>query len=261
MRLSYVKSYKNDISDRLMLEKEGHVKIIGNTNNGNQILAVEINNGDDLPWIFLSGTVHGNEPIGAVYLTHKILTGQFENKKFNYAIIPCVNPDGYELHTRENYNKIDLNRDFSENPESGEALAIQKYLSVFERQYVISVDIHESSRYASIDDDPAPDNFYMWELNNDKDNRVGALIVENLYKNEIPTCNWERIFGDKNNNGAIFYPEDCASAEYSTANSFDVFMQKKYTKCAITTETSVHDSFSYRMKTLDIVLLTIEGWL
>ena len=32
-------------------------------------------------------------------------------KKFTFCILPMINPDGAELYTRENYNKVDLNRD------------------------------------------------------------------------------------------------------------------------------------------------------
>ena len=44
----------------------------------------------------------------------------FIKKTYTLCILPMVNPDGAQLHTRENYNKVDLNRDVKEctQPES-----------------------------------------------------------------------------------------------------------------------------------------------
>jgi hypothetical protein len=44
--------------------------------------------------------LHSNEELGKILLEH-----------FTFCILPMVNPDGAELYTRENANKIDLNRD------------------------------------------------------------------------------------------------------------------------------------------------------
>ena len=54
------------------------------------------------------GVFHGDEPIGKDILEKYLQNG---NNK-NLLIVPCLNPDGMKLNTRQNANKIDLNRNF-----------------------------------------------------------------------------------------------------------------------------------------------------
>jgi len=54
------------------------------------------------------GVFHGDEPIGKDILEKYLENGT--NK--NLLIVPCLNPDGMALNTRQNANKIDLNRNF-----------------------------------------------------------------------------------------------------------------------------------------------------
>lgn len=81
----------------------------------------------DAPYSLMIGTMHGDEPEGA-YLIERFLK---TNPKFkgNWLFIPCFNPDGMALGTRENANQVDLNRNYptknfvamSYNPHSGTA--------------------------------------------------------------------------------------------------------------------------------------------
>lgn len=255
MRVHIIRNYNWDIVQNLPSKNR---EKIGLTNNGNTIYGFKIVNSPSAPYIFLSGTVHGNEPAGALALTKFLKEDLFNDKKSNFIIIPCVNPDGYESGLRENAKNIDLNRDFSDDPKSIEVKLIKDYLKSSNVKFTRSVDFHESGREELVDEECAPDNFYMWELNKNKSTRIAHKVIDRLYKEKIPTCNWPTIFGDVNNNGAIFYPENCFSEEYSEAKSFDVFMEKYYTDSAITTETSVHDPLPYRIKTLEIILRTIK---
>lgn len=54
------------------------------------------------------GVFHGDEPIGKDILEKYLQNGTNEN----LLIIPCLNPDGMALNTRQNSNKVDLNRNF-----------------------------------------------------------------------------------------------------------------------------------------------------
>ncbi len=81
------------------------------------------------PLTLLVGGFHGDEVEGPYLLTRFIeqLTAAGHVGKTRLAVIPCLNPDGKLLGTRENANKIDLNRNYptanfateSYNPHTG----------------------------------------------------------------------------------------------------------------------------------------------
>tara|TARA_B100001094_G_C18096331_1_gene753210 strand:- start:199 stop:1035 length:837 start_codon:yes stop_codon:yes gene_type:complete len=73
------------------------------------------------PAIFISGATHGNEYLNIVdRLPRWILDNkdhepgltQYLAAGGSFYIVPILNPDGYENHTRKNSNGKDLNRDF-----------------------------------------------------------------------------------------------------------------------------------------------------
>lgn len=100
----------------LKRDKKRDVKIIGKSVLKKPVYGVKIGNGSTR--ILLWSQMHGNEST-----TTKALFDLFnffdnatelQNKLLNYFtfyFIPMLNPDGAELYTRENANKIDLNRD------------------------------------------------------------------------------------------------------------------------------------------------------
>lgn len=88
-------------------------KIYSKNNNEIVLLKGEFcsnQNSPDKKNILIIGVVHGDEFQGKFlidnYLTNK---NSFKN---NMLFIPCLNPDGLELKTRQNANKVDINRNF-----------------------------------------------------------------------------------------------------------------------------------------------------
>ena len=67
--------------------------------------------------VYILGAIHGNEG-STMHLVERIwkLLQQNKYQKFKKAItfilVPCLNPDGVELHRRTNANGVDLNRNF-----------------------------------------------------------------------------------------------------------------------------------------------------
>ena len=71
-----------------------------------QLIGNELNS----PKILVIGVFHGDEPQGK-FLIEKYLEQKSSNQE-KLLFIPCLNPDGMQLNTRTNANKVDLNRNF-----------------------------------------------------------------------------------------------------------------------------------------------------
>ena len=91
-------------------------EIIGKSVLGKPIYKYTIGTGSTK--VFMWSQMHGNESTTtkAVFDFFNLIhssneLGQRLLKKFTFCFLPMVNPDGAELYTRENANKVDLNRD------------------------------------------------------------------------------------------------------------------------------------------------------
>lgn len=250
----FARSYKREISKIKTLNT---VDVIGKTFLGNEIYLCASLAGPSKPSVLITGGVHGNEPSNVYFLIDQILTGDnFDDSDLNIYIIPCVNPDGFDIDTRENYQGIDVNRDFKDF-KSEEARTIRDWLSESRIKFDLAIDLHESgypdkeTEHTSKGEEACPDTFYMWELTNDSKHRVSNGVMDFLQKQGFPTCNWVTIFGDRNNNGLIRYPEDATGESYKDAATLDTYIwNNKIANCAITTETCVNDPLEYRHKLL-----------
>ena len=69
---------------------------------------IELYGNDTNNQILVIGVFHGDEPQGD-YLINEYI--KF-NRNSNLLFIPCLNPDGMALNTRQNSNNVDLNRNF-----------------------------------------------------------------------------------------------------------------------------------------------------
>jgi hypothetical protein len=189
--------------------------------------------------VLLTGVVHGDEPAG-VYAIIDFFQNhihEFE-KDFEFTAFPCVNPWGFQHFTRGNAFNLNLNREFKQDASAEETRLIMPLLE----EYVFAMDLHEtwpeSTRIE--DDEPKgadPNEFYLWEICENTAIRVGSKIVKNIEEIGLPVCKWSRIYGDKNNGGVIWYPEDCGTNCYATGTSFDSYLAANHTKQAFTIET------------------------
>ena len=107
------------------LNSNNQLKIIGKSVLGKSIYSYQI--GDGKIRILLWSQMHGNESTTtkALFDFLNVLKSGSELaqqllKSFTFYTIPMLNPDGAKLYTRENANKVDLNRDSNEltQPES-----------------------------------------------------------------------------------------------------------------------------------------------
>jgi hypothetical protein len=207
--------------------------------------------GDGYPWVFISAGVHGEEPAGVhaalEFLEKRIW--QF-SQLFNFLVLPCVNPTGFERGIREGSLQVDINRNFRPDTVSPENLAVMKYLRDLNRSFLFGIDLHEIDsgwEAEQFQSDDNPREFYLYETCHDKQLRMGRQMVD-AASQFGPFCEWSTIYKDLNDRGLVSYPEANGNPIYAQATTLDEFIFNNFTKQSFTTETPIIWSLEQRVK-------------
>ncbi len=93
--------------------------------------------------ICISTGMHGDEPAGHEALLRGLIKLGDNRSRIDaeFTVFPCDNPTGYELNTRENYQGIDLNREFVKVGQAEEIRIIENELR--ESHFGFTLDLHE----------------------------------------------------------------------------------------------------------------------
>lgn len=91
--------------------------------------------------ILIIGVVHGDEPQGKFLIENYLsLQGENQNNPQNKLLfIPCLNPDGLALKTRENANGVDLNRNFHNDSPEIETVFVKKIIEEFKPDIILTL--------------------------------------------------------------------------------------------------------------------------
>ena len=173
------------------------VKHVGNSVQERPIYTYQIGTGKTK--IFLWSQMHGNESTTTKALLDfiNLLNSETELAKmllesFTFLAIPILNPDGAYLYTRENANKVDLNRD-AQNLTQPESLVLRGVFEVFEPDYCFN--LHDQRTIFGVADSgkPATVSFLAPSYNEERDinaTRLDAIRVINninsVLQNYIP---------------------------------------------------------------------------
>lgn len=205
--------------------------------------------------IFLAGGVHGEEPAGALAAVEfcRNLAGKYIDD-FTFHVVPCVNPEGFELGMRVGSRGRDLNRNFTALTEEPECRAVMEWLSALRPRsldaYVISVDLHEIDSAWAAEGFKAADNpteFYLYEVCEDRERRIGHRLLT-AGERIGPACKWERIYEDLNSGGVVSYPEANGNPVYAEAKTLEGFLAQVYTRQSFTLETPCGWPLAQRVK-------------
>lgn len=160
------------------------------------------------PEVRLSGTIHGNEPIGLELLLElaRLLTDSYgvdpritdlvDNREIH--ILPLHNPDGYAWGSRYNYYDVDLNRDF---PVPTGGIGQERENVAFmdhgrDHCFVLSANFHSGALVVN----------YPWDYTFDLAPDDDALIELSLeYSSRNPPMYASPSFSHGITNGAAWY--------------------------------------------------------
>ncbi|RKR05327.1 zinc carboxypeptidase [Flavobacterium sp. 90] len=166
------------------LNTNNQVKIIGTSVLGEPIYSYEIGTGETR--IYLWSQMHGNESTTtkALFDFINVLNSGSEFaekmlKTFTFYSIPILNPDGARLYTRENANKIDLNRD-SQNLTQPESKVLREVFETFKPDYCFNLHDQRTIFGAGETGKPATVSFLAPSYNEEReinDNRLKAINV------------------------------------------------------------------------------------
>ncbi|MEO5777726.1 MAG: M14 metallopeptidase family protein [Flavobacterium sp.] len=87
---------------------------------------------------------------------------------FTFCMLPMLNPDGAKLYTRENANKIDLNRD-AQNLSQPESIVLRKTFEAFQPNYCYNLHDQRTIYGAGEDGNSATVSFLAPAYNQERD--------------------------------------------------------------------------------------------
>ncbi len=140
--------------------------------------------------LYISTGIHGDEPAGPLAALRLLKENNWPANT-ELWLLPCLNPDGFVLNTRENADGIDLNRDYRHR-ESGEITAHVRWL---ERQPQFDL-------YLCLHEDWESHGFYLYEQNPDHKPSLADKMIEAV-KNVCPIDFSENIEGRAAHGGII----------------------------------------------------------
>jgi hypothetical protein len=166
------------------LNTNNQIKLIGKSVLDKPIYSYEIGTGKTR--IYLWSQMHGNESTTTKALfdfinvlnsgsdfAHKLL------ETFTFYSIPILNPDGAALYTRENANKIDLNRD-SQNLTQPESKVLREAFETIKPHYCFNLHDQRTIFGAGDTGKPATVSFLAPSYNEEREINENRLKAINL---------------------------------------------------------------------------------
>ncbi len=231
-------------------------------NSGRKIYILRADRFPGNPRMLISAGTHGSEPAG-VLAVREFLQDRIRDwlEHFNFDILPCNNPYGFETGTRRNPEGQDINHSFFKGGQSVEAGLIMGWFNRNGPGYRLSLDLHEDSlgdlgkEFSRAD---YPGRFYMYESCEDIGKRIGRDIIRAVRQLGFPVSLKRSIYGDRSKGGIIWYPEGRTGKVYKEKITFDDFLLGRFTDHALVIETptswDIRTRIDVHKKIIDIAL-------
>ena len=180
-----------------------HVTEIGRV-NGHPIHVITGGHG---PRVFLTAGIHGNEPAGII-AHREFLRGLIEKylDLFHFTIIPCINPTGAALNTRNNAAGVNLNRHFVSASPPEEVRIVKQQVS---GRYAFSLDHHEDPTDEVAKNAPTeipPEEAFVYEKSPVGKSK-GRAMLDAIENAGYPICKRGSIYEEACDNGLLWTSE------------------------------------------------------
>jgi hypothetical protein len=252
-----VRSFADQVEARLQRLKGVSTASIGSVDYDDRcypILAslVTTDGASDRPWILITAGAHGDEFAG-VFAALEFLESRAHAVApwFQIAVLPCINPSGFELDTLETASGANLNRLFGTNSAQAEVVAVESWLRRSQHRFAATFDLHEippNYRGEGFVESDNPRGCYLYETQTDHSRRIGRAMVDALPPS-FEVCRWPLIYKDRNDNGVVSYPEACGNAIYAEQTSLDAYLHAHFTGHSFTLETPTGWPLEKRVRT------------
>jgi protein MpaA len=177
--------------------------------------------------VLISGGIHGDEPTGVEAICSFIEQKEYAEfmGKWEMTLIPCINPFGYDHDKRNNFDDIDLNRQFKSFVPPREVALVQ---SVFHSPFDLTLELHD-------DVDSTGYYFYHWGTSNFEPSLASKIREE--VKKIMPINVHSDIDGTHANRGLIERQIDPEKRDWWP---MALYARSKGTRYCLTLEAAPH---------------------
>ncbi len=256
-KIAFHRSYGRDVERVLRKLDRANVETLATVKHGKRsyplfLVRIPHSPSPDNPSVLISAGVHGDEPAGVFAAIDLLMQHAARyTADVNFFVLPCVNPSGYETATLESLSGANLNRLFGVGSTEPEIRAIEAWLHREARQFRMAIDLHEAPPYYVGEGFVERDNplgCYLYETVSDFSARIGRALIDRL-PSSTEVCRWPKIYLDDNSDGVVSYPEGNHNPVYARETTFDGYLNGRYTRHSITTETPTGWPIDKRVQT------------
>ena len=201
---------------------------IGYSVNNEDINVIKVGNGNIkvLAW----SQMHGNEPTSTKSLLDFI--NALNNNEFlnildacTLHLIPILNPDGARIYTRENYNKVDLNRDANINSQP-ESRILNDYFLKIKPDYCFN--LHDQRTIYGSDNDLNPSGLSFLSPSYDSKGSINSTRSKSMYIIEHIFMKLSNVINDRIRLYNDDYNENCFGDHFQKKGSSTILFESGF---------------------------------
>lgn len=183
----------DDLSENFIVEQYGN--LLYDAENYPLFSLKSANWLTDKPAVLITGGVHGYETSGVQGAIRFLQTEALKYQTdFNFVVLPCISPWGYETINRWNPLTLDPNRSFYDNSPAQESSAVMHYIKSLGVDFLAHIDLHETTDSDNSEFRPAlaardaieqkvwsiPDGFYLVGESSKPQEQFQKAIIESV---------------------------------------------------------------------------------